>query len=126
VGPLVISQLARAEVPSALWRKQRMGELSTEDAAVLCAEFEADYATDEAIDASASSPFVPVAVGPSLLDEAARLVAVHGLRSADAIQLASALAARAASPDVGTFAAFGAALRRAAAAEAFALYPSAT
>jgi len=31
------------EVPAALWRKQRTGELSAGDARLLTADFEADY-----------------------------------------------------------------------------------
>lgn len=118
-GPLVVSQLVRVEVPSAFWRKHRMGELAGEDAAVLCAAFEADYHGPEA-----SLALVAVDLGASLLDDAARLVAVHGLRAADAIQLASALVARRAAPEVDAFAAFDDALRRAAAAEAFTLRPA--
>ncbi len=40
---LVISHLARVEVPSAFWRKQRMGQLSNRQAAVLVSLFENDY-----------------------------------------------------------------------------------
>jgi uncharacterized protein len=40
---VAVAQLARVEVPAALWRKQRMGELPAEDARLLTADFEADY-----------------------------------------------------------------------------------
>jgi predicted nucleic acid-binding protein len=40
---IAVAQLARVEVPAALWRKQRMGELSAGDARLLTADFEADY-----------------------------------------------------------------------------------
>ena len=43
-GPVVISALARVEVVAAVWRKQRMGELSLDDAQVLVGAFEADLA----------------------------------------------------------------------------------
>ena len=42
-GSIVVSQLARVDVPAALWRKQRVGELSANDARLLTADFEADY-----------------------------------------------------------------------------------
>lgn len=83
---IVVSALARVEVPSAIWRKHRMGELSTEDAALLVAAFEADYFGTE----GGVAGFAVVHPGPAVLDRAARLVAVHPLRAYDAIQLASA------------------------------------
>lgn len=39
---LIVSQLARVEVPSAISRKQRMRHPPTEDAALLVSEFEFD------------------------------------------------------------------------------------
>jgi predicted nucleic acid-binding protein len=97
-----VAQLARVEVPAALWRKQRMGELSADDARLLTADFEADYC----------------------LDEAARLCASHGLRAYDAVQLSSALAVRRVDGSCRTFAAFDRPLRTAAATEGFQLLPS--
>lgn len=117
---LIASQLARVEVPSALWRKARAGDVTPEDAAVLVAAFDADY-SGVGVDLPR---FSAVAVTPALLDDAARLTAVHGLRAYDAVQLASARAAAAADPDCGTFAAFDDRLRRAAAVEGFQLLPS--
>jgi hypothetical protein len=121
VDVLVVSCVARVEVPAALWRKRRMGELAQEDAAVLIASFELDYAgtTDTA------ARFVVVGLPPALLDEAARLVATHRLRAFDAVQLASALAARRADASCDSFACSDAALRTAAAAEGFHLLPDA-
>jgi uncharacterized protein len=68
-------------VPAALWRKHRLGEIGAADTAVLVAAFEADYfgGTDQ------EPRFVALAVMPGLLDEAARLVGVHGLRADDAL-----------------------------------------
>jgi hypothetical protein len=40
---LVVSCLARVEVPAAIWRKRRLGELSEKDARLLTGEFAADY-----------------------------------------------------------------------------------
>jgi uncharacterized protein len=116
---LVISCLARVEVPAALWRKQRGGELRTDDARVLTSEFEADYfgsGTEE-------QRFVVMDIHSSTLEEAARLVAAHGIRAYDSIQLASAVAAREADADCGTIACFDQRLRQAAAVESFGLIP---
>jgi uncharacterized protein len=85
IGSVAVSQLARVEVPAALWEKQRMGELSANDARLLTADFEADYfGTD-----SEPPRFVAVTAAGSVFDEAARLCASHGLRAYDAIQLSA-------------------------------------
>lgn len=115
-----VAQLARVEVPAALWRKQRMGELSADDARLLTADFEADYfGTDSEL-----PRFAAVAATGRLLDEAARLCASHGLRAYDAVQLSSALAVRRVDGSCRTFAAFERSLRTAAATEGFQLLPS--
>jgi hypothetical protein len=119
---LVVATMVRVEVPGAIWRKMRTGELAAADAAVLVAAFEADYH---------GSPehrprFGAVAATADVLDTAARLVGVHDLHPADALQLASAKAAAQAVPDCRTLASFSAALRSAAAAEGFALVPTRT
>jgi uncharacterized protein len=117
---VAVAQLARVEVPAALWRKQRMGELSAADARLLTADFEADcFGTD-----SEPPRFAAVAAAGRLLDEAARLCASHGLRAHDAVQLSSALAVRRADGNCTAFAAFDRSLRTAAAAEGFELVPS--
>ncbi|HWG74703.1 MAG TPA: type II toxin-antitoxin system VapC family toxin [Acidimicrobiales bacterium] len=117
---VVVCQLARVEVPAALWRKQRMGELAPEHAQVLTAEFEADYHGTE----EEPPRFAAVAVTAALLEDAARICASHALRAYDAVQLSAALAARAADPGCAAFAAFDGPLRAAAAAEAFSLIPT--
>jgi hypothetical protein len=120
LASLAVAQLARVEVPAALWRKQRMGELSANDARLLTADFEADYfGTD-----SEPPRFAAVVATGSLLDDAARLCAAHGLRAYDAVQLSSALAVRLADESCRAFAAFDRSLRAAAAAEGFGLVPS--
>lgn len=116
---LIVSALARAEVPAALWRKHRIGELGAGDAQVLVNEFEADFFGDE----NAPARFTVVGMPIGLLDLAARLVAVHGLRAYDALQLATSLAVRDTDPDCASFACFDGTLRRAAAAEGFSLVP---
>jgi predicted nucleic acid-binding protein len=117
---LIVSALARVEMPSAIWRKHRMGELTSADAAVLIAAFEADYHGS----ADDQPRFAVVAVSPSVLETAARLAGVHGLRAYDAVQLASAKAAAQAASDCRTVAAFDGTLRAAAATESFALLPA--
>ncbi len=119
LGPLVVSEIARAEVPAALWHKQRLGELEPGEAQVLIADFEADWFGTDAEEAR----FAIVAAASAVLDEAARLTGVHALCVDDAIQLASARAARAAEPTCTALAAFAEPLRTAAAAEGFALVP---
>lgn len=113
LSPLVVSQLARVEIPAALWRKNRMGELTATDVAVLVADFESDYFGD--IDEP--SRFLVVAVTAAVFDAAAHLVAVHGLRAYDAMQLASALTVADAVPGGVDFLAYDGALAAAAAAE---------
>ncbi|MGI9003377.1 MAG: type II toxin-antitoxin system VapC family toxin [Pseudonocardia sp.] len=116
---LVVSQIARVEVPAALWRKQRLGELDVENTSVLSGAFEADYfGTDDE-----SPRFAAVRLADPVLDDAARLAAVHGLRAYDAVQLASARATAAVDRACTAFAAFDQTLRAAAAAEGFTLVP---
>ncbi|MDN5914082.1 MAG: hypothetical protein L0I76_03030 [Pseudonocardia sp.] len=71
---------------------------------------------------SSAPRFSPVSVSAAVLDEAARIAAVHRLRAHDAVQLACARAA--ADPDRTQFAAFDAELRAAATAERFDLMPA--
>lgn len=118
VEVLATSWLARVEVPAALWRKVRTGELSPEQTGILVGDFEADWYGEQGGEAR----LLPVVARPALLEAAARAVAVHGLRAYDGVQLASAVAVRAAA-GTHVFACFDAGLRRAAAAEGFALLP---
>lgn len=110
----IVSTLARVEVPSALWRKHRIGELSREDAAVLVQAFEQDWFGTEA-----EPVLLRIGVTDEILDEAARCAARHPLRAYDAVQLASAIAARRAEPSATGFACFDEQLTAAAAAEGF-------
>lgn len=107
---IAVSTLARVEVPAALWRKSRAGELSEEDVAVLTADFEADWFGTS----GESSRFAVLAVTPPQLDRAASLLPLHNLRACDAIQLAAALAAREADPNCRSFICFDQLLNRAA------------
>jgi predicted nucleic acid-binding protein len=115
----VISCLARVEVPAAIWRKSRSGELAATDAATLTAEFEADYYGDGADDAR----FIALSLPDQVLVDAAAIAASRGLRSYDAVQLASARAARSADPGCSSFACYDQDLRSAAAADGFGLIP---
>lgn len=113
-GPLVVCELTRVEVQSALWRKNRTGELSARDAGILAREFAADWFA-----AAPADRFTIIGIGPLILEEACRLLAAHGLRAYDAVQLSTALAARRAHPECDEFACFDARLSAAAAAQGF-------
>jgi uncharacterized protein len=117
LSPLIVSQLARVEVPAALWRKHRMDELSMADATLLIAAFEADYFGTE----EEPARFLVIAATASILDDAAQLAGIHGLRAYDAVQLASACSTLREVPEGVFFAAFGQALLAAAAREGFQL-----
>jgi predicted nucleic acid-binding protein len=118
-APLVVSTLARVEVPAAIWRKQRTGEIDINDALVLTRAFEADYAG-----APDKPPrFVAVEVSDEVLRRGAQLVANHGLRAYDAVQLASALRTRELDERCETFAAFDQGLVRAAVSEGLKPFP---
>lgn len=118
--PLIVSQLARVEVPAALWRKHRMGEIEAAHVRVLLDGFKADYSGTE----HTAARFVRVLVNVEVLEDAARLVGVHGLRAYDGVQLACARAVRTVAPECTDFAAFDKQLRDAAAREEFALLPA--
>jgi hypothetical protein len=111
----VVSGLARVEVPAALWRKHRLGELSAEDTAVLVEDFEWDWFGESDGELS----FAVLGITQHVLEEAARSVARHPLRAFDAVQLASALVARAADSSLTSFACFDEVLAVAARAEGF-------
>lgn len=116
---IAISAITRVEAPAAIWRKQRLGELETSDAALLVREFSADLfgAGDE------PPRFAVVALASRVLESAASLLAGHCLRAYDAVQLASALAARDADPLCTGFACFDRELSDAAATNGFELLP---
>ena len=97
-----------------------MGELSAGDARLLTADFEAGCSGTD----SEPPRFAAVAVTASLLDQAARLCASHGLQAYDAVQLSTALAVRRVDESCTEFAAFDRSLRTAAATEGFELVPS--
>lgn len=86
----MISALARVEVPAALWRKTRTGELDDATASILVSTFESDFHGDHDSDPR----FTIVAPTEPVLVAAAREAARHALRAYDAMQLASARSPR--------------------------------
>ncbi len=114
-APLVVSALARVEVIAAIWRKHRAGEIDRDDSLTLIRAFGRDYAGTP----DGPPRFIAVAVTDGILERAAELAGTHGLRAYDAVQLASALAAREVDKRCATFAAFDRDLVSAAASEGF-------
>ena len=104
--------MACVEVCSAIWRKQRLGELAAADAAILAGRARRDL--------TGGDPQV-IVVPPTthVLIDAAQLTGSAGLRAYDAIQLATARAAREAAPDWSAFACFDRTLSAAAASHGF-------
>ena len=117
-GVLVVSDIARVEVVSALWRQAADGLFDAVDAGLFIRAFEADWQAP-----AEPSVFQRVAATPFVLTLAAGLTGTHRLRTLDAIQLASAIAARDAEPGCRTVVALDERLRYAAAAERFELLP---
>lgn len=114
-SPFAISVLAQVEVPAALWRKHRAGELAAEDARAIEAAFAADV-----VGVQLPYPrFQLVEPTPAVVGLAARSVSRHPLRACDAVQLASAMALRDVAGDRVAFAALDRQLRDAANAEGF-------
>ena len=109
-GPVATATIAYAEVSSGLTRRRREGGLSTKDYDFACVSFEGDW-----------KAVVRVELKAEVLSLARDLIRRHPLRGFDAIHLASALRLQS---DLGlalTFAAAGAKLLRAAAAERLAV-----
>lgn len=120
LSDLLIARVTRVEIPAALWRKQRMGELPQADVRLLIDGFEADYFGTH----DTAARYIVVGLTNLVLEDAAHNAAVHGLGAYDAVQLASACAARSAYPECRSMAVFDKQLRAAAAAEGFQLVPA--
>jgi predicted nucleic acid-binding protein len=105
-APRAAARLSEVEVASAVCRRSREGLLSPVEREELLVAVREDLAS-----------FVVVELSPEVVARARRLLTVHPLRSADAIQLASALVLADASGEPVTFVAFDAALCRAATSE---------
>ena len=96
-----------------------MRELEPADAGTLVLEFEADFfGTEEEL-----PRFAVLTVAMPIFEEAAARAAGHGLHAYDAMQLASASAARQADEDCDSLVCFDRDLRDAAAACGLALIP---
>lgn len=115
-GVTLISALSLTEVVAAIWGKVTAGELGEQHAAILDRAFLADVQTGR---------FVVVPLGPAVVARSLACVRRHRLRGADALQLATALAARDADATVNTMAVFDRRLRAAASAEGLAVLPAA-
>jgi predicted nucleic acid-binding protein len=103
----------RVEAAAALWRKHRLGEIDADDAGLL--------ARAVALDVAGDPDTIVIAVSAGVIADAGDLVERHPLRAYGAVQLASAMAARAASPSIDRFASADRTLARAADREGFAL-----
>lgn len=110
--PIVASALAQVEVPAAFWGKTRLADLPRRHAQTASSAFFNDCGS--------GGPYSFVDVAAEVLRLGSRLVTRHPLRSADAVQLASALIARSVLGDC-EFGSFDHRLNDAAAAEGFAL-----
>jgi hypothetical protein len=119
LGAITVSELARVEVPSAIWLKHRTGELEAASARTFVDLFEDDWFGTEDSDPR----FTIVACSSLILESAAALTRSRGLRAYDAMQLASAVTARVADPGIDSFACFDETLRSGAGAEGFAVLP---
>ncbi|MFA5775743.1 MAG: type II toxin-antitoxin system VapC family toxin [Ilumatobacteraceae bacterium] len=117
--PIYISTIAQVEVPAAMWRKHRLGEIQAADAALLCADFAADIEGDDA-----DGPrFSVISLVDEIIGTAARLVAIHAIRAYDAVQLATAIVVRTIAVDAIGFVTFDRNLHTAAASEGFTSLP---
>lgn len=93
MSPLLTSLLTRVEVASALYRKESVGDISRADTGRAIARFDADCS---------SGRIILTPLRPEIANDAAALIrrlrrsgSPVGLRSLDALHLATAIAARA-------------------------------
>lgn len=115
---VVVSDVSRVEVPSALWRKHRQRELTDQRVGVLISLFEEDWSSI----ATGEPAFSTIAISADVLQSAVVHVGRHGLKSLDAIHLATALLAQRHLAGV-RFVCFDDQLRLAAQREGLALIP---
>jgi predicted nucleic acid-binding protein len=80
---ILVSLVARVEVPAAIFKRQREGSITIADAALAVADFVSDFSTQ----------YQPIAVTIQLAELAASLAERHALRGYDAVQLSTALEA---------------------------------
>ncbi len=118
IDVLAASELSVVEVCSAVRRRERAGDIPASQADLLC-----DQVRDE-FNAADGGVLVTLALTPSLLESARALLRDHPLRAGDAIQLASALAARDVDHRCNSVVCFDRRLRDACDAHGFTLIPS--
>lgn len=117
--PLVVSELARLELASALWKRGRTDARLADTVPVLLDAFEVDIAGW-----GEQPPVVQlVRLDARVMDVARRLVARHELGSLDALHLATAEVVRVQVDSAVAMVAFDTRLRAAAAGEDFPLVP---
>ena len=81
--PIIVARLAQVEVSSAIVRRGREGGISPADIQAVMAE----------LDRELSDSFDVIELTAAIMARATALARVHGIRAADAIQLACALTA---------------------------------
>jgi uncharacterized protein len=109
-GAVITGSIARVEVAAAFFGKARTGEISIAIAQVLHDAFARDWETGR---------FLRISLDSSIETEAADLCARYALRGFDAVQLATANAARRAVAECTLFACFDKRLCEAAVGERF-------
>jgi hypothetical protein len=88
---IVVSLLARAEVPAAIFKRRREGSITAPDAQKAADDFSKDF----------NRQYQPMDVTRATVEHAAVLAERHGLRGYDAVQLATALEAQAVCDSLG-------------------------
>ena len=117
----LVSELCSLEITSAIIRKQSDGEITRSVAERLIERVRSDFSLDPP---PTAAPYQTISLSPGIREHGLALMTVYRLRTNDAIQLATALAARASSPmGVGfTFVGADDALGAAARAEGMEVY----
>jgi predicted nucleic acid-binding protein len=117
---LAVSAVAGVEVASAVWRKVRAGLLARPRAEELLG-----LLRDDLRGGTRDEPgYAVIRPTDQVLRDATEVARSHALRALDAIQLASALAAREVLPECTSFICFDERLRAAAADHGFTLVPA--
>lgn len=88
---ILVSLLARAEVPAAIFKRRREGSITAPDAVKAVNDFTKDF----------DHQYQPMDVTRKLVEQAAALAEKHGLRGYDAVQLVTALETQAVRDSLG-------------------------
>lgn len=78
---IYVANIIAAEVPSAINKRVRMGDVAAADATKAIADFQNDF----------TNQYNPIQVTDTIIENAATLTGKHKLRAYDAVQLAAAL-----------------------------------